>query len=298
MIALQKSSPFPSLMLSWLLPCMLLLMLAASAAAHDSAAGWLEMGQASLLNGSFQEAVESFDRALKFDPENASAWGGKATALTRLGRYKMAELYFDYALAKDPKNANLWLEDGRARELDGDFPEALQSYEQALALDGSLSAAWLGKANSSLALQSYDEAMHSFKNASLYGEGKAAQAGLIRVLLAQASQFLQEGKYEAAYNASNDALALDPQNFRALHLKGATLGSMGRWEESLACYTMILAANSSDQQAEEGKARSLVGLGKRELASGNFSRAIEPILRRLPGLCPRAKRQSPAGSGH
>ena len=138
--------------------------------------------------------------------------------------------------------------------------------------------------------------MQSFKNASLYGQSDAGKAGLIRVLLAQGSPFLQKGKFEAAYNSSNDALALDPQNFRALHLKGATLGSMGRWEESLACYDHILAANSSDQQAKEGKARSLVGLGEKELAAANFPRPLT-ILRRLPGLCPRAKRQSPVGSG-
>ena len=196
---MQKSSPFPSLMRSCaMFACMLLLFLPVSAAAQDSAAYWLEMGQASLLNGSFQQAIGSFDRAIKIDPENSSAWGGKGAALSRLGRYRMAELCFSYALRKDSKNVRLWLEDGRVKELAGDFREAGQSYERALALDGSLAEAWLGKANASLVLESYDEALQSFKNASLYGRSDAGKAGQVRVLLAHSSALMKEGKFETA----------------------------------------------------------------------------------------------------
>ena len=133
MIALQKSSSLPLLVRSSaMLACMLLLFLPASAETQDSAAYWLENGQASLSNGSFPLAIKSFDRVIKIDPENASAWGGKGIALSRLGRYKMAELCFNYALGKDAQNAGLWLEDGRAKELAGEWGEARQSYEQAL----------------------------------------------------------------------------------------------------------------------------------------------------------------------
>ncbi|MDD4448314.1 MAG: tetratricopeptide repeat protein, partial [Methanothrix sp.] len=74
MIALQKSFSTPSQARSCaILACMLLLFLPAFAAPQDTAAYWLERGQASLLNGSFLQAIESFDRAIKIDPENASA---------------------------------------------------------------------------------------------------------------------------------------------------------------------------------------------------------------------------------
>ena len=273
---MQKSSPFPSLMRSCaMLACMLLLFLPVSAAAQDSAAYWLELGQAFLLNGSFQKAIGSFDRAIKVDPENSSAWGGKGAALSRLGRYRMAELCFSYALRKDAKNARLWLEDGRTKELAGDFREAGQSYERALALDGSLAEAWLGKANASLVLESYDDALQSFKNASLYGRSDAGMAGQVRVLLAHSSALMKEGKFKAAYNSSNEALALEPQNISALQLKGAALNSLDRFEEGLASYDEILAGNSSDQQAKDGKALALVGLGEKELAAGNVSQALD-----------------------
>ena len=122
---MQEPSPFPSLMPSCvILACMLQLFLPVSATTQDSAAYWLESGQASLLNGSFSKAIDCFDRAMKIDPENTSAWGGKGVAFSRLGRYKMAELCFNYALRKDASNVRLWLEDARAKELSGDWSEA------------------------------------------------------------------------------------------------------------------------------------------------------------------------------
>ena len=175
---------------------------------------------------------------------------------------------------KDARNARLWLEDARAKELDGDFGQASKSYEQALALDASLAEAWLGKANSSLVLGSYDEAMQSFKNASLSGLSTVGLAGQVKVLLAHSSALLQEGRLAEAYDRSNDALALDPQNIRALQLKGAAITGLGRFEEALACFDEILAGNPSDQQAKEGTSQALVGLGEKELARGNISQAL------------------------
>ncbi|MDQ1262203.1 MAG: Tetratricopeptide repeat protein, partial [Euryarchaeota archaeon] len=258
-----------------MLACMLLLLLPVSSAAQDTAAFWLENGQTSLLNGSFLLAIESFDRAIKIDPENASAWGGKGTALSRQGRYKMAELCFGNALKKDAENVQLWLEDGKAKELAGEWDDARLSYERALALQASLAEAWLGQANASLALGSYEEAMQSFKNASLYGQRDAGKAGQVRALLAQGSSQFKKGKFEAAYNNSNEALALESQNDPALMLKADALSSLGQFEAALACYDQILLGNPSDGMGKEGAARALVGLGEKALVAGNVTLALE-----------------------
>ena len=82
--------------------CSLLLIIAASASEEDLGS-WLERGHSALENGSYREAVNFFDRAIKIDGGNASAWGGKGAALSRLGRYKMAEMCLGMALKKEDK---------------------------------------------------------------------------------------------------------------------------------------------------------------------------------------------------
>jgi len=61
--------------------CALILILLDSALAQDESAYWLKKGHAFSLNGSYQEALDSFDRALKLNSEDAAAWKGKGEAL-------------------------------------------------------------------------------------------------------------------------------------------------------------------------------------------------------------------------
>ena len=129
-IPLQESSSTQAIARSLfiLLAYVFLLSHPSSASLTGDADHWLEMGHSSLLNGSFQQAIDSFDRVLKIDPENVSAWGGKGAALSGLGRYKMARLYFDFALQKDPNNPGIWLKEAEAAERDGDMRRAGAGY--------------------------------------------------------------------------------------------------------------------------------------------------------------------------
>ena len=240
-IPLQESSSSQAIARSLfiLLAYVFLLSNPSSASLTGDAAHWLEMGHSYLLNGSFQQAADSFDRVLKIDPENVSAWSGKGAALLGLGRYKMAMLYLDFALQKDPKNPRLWLEEAKAAEQDGNWRQAGTGYDRALALNGSLAEAWLGIGNVSIATGHYDLALQSFTNASRFGLKDAAREGEYRVQLARGQSFLQQGNFE----------------------------------EALQFYDRILVNNPSDPMAKEGKSRALVGQGQLQLARGNNSQA-------------------------
>ncbi|HUM81377.1 MAG TPA: tetratricopeptide repeat protein, partial [Methanothrix sp.] len=90
-------TPLPLRALSCIILCFLLFIVAASASQEDLGS-WLEQGHSALENGSYREAANFFDQALKIDGGNASAWAGKGVALSRLGRYKMAEMCLGFAL--------------------------------------------------------------------------------------------------------------------------------------------------------------------------------------------------------
>ena len=62
--------------------CCLMLNVAASASQEDLGS-WLEQGYYALENGSYREAANIFDRAVKIDGGNSSAWAGKGMALSR-----------------------------------------------------------------------------------------------------------------------------------------------------------------------------------------------------------------------
>jgi tetratricopeptide (TPR) repeat protein len=53
----------------------------------------------------YNEAMESYDRAIKIDPNNAYAWYNKGNALYALGEYNEAMESYDRAIKIDPNYA-------------------------------------------------------------------------------------------------------------------------------------------------------------------------------------------------
>jgi len=52
--------------------------------------------------GQYNDALISYDKAVKIEPENPDAWGGLGTAYLNLGRYDEAVASFDKALKINP----------------------------------------------------------------------------------------------------------------------------------------------------------------------------------------------------
>lgn len=65
-----------------------------------------------LRDESPQEALSLFDKAIKFDPENAFAWNEKGNSLMILGRYEEALEAKEVALEISPNKYNFWLDKG------------------------------------------------------------------------------------------------------------------------------------------------------------------------------------------
>ena len=275
MTGLLDSLPLRRALFRIILCC--LLFIVAAPASQEELGSWLEQGHSALENGSYREAVNFFDQAIKIDGGNASAWGGKGAALSRLGRYKMAEMCLGMALKKEDKNPNYWLEDGRAKELGERWSEAIESYERALSLNKSLAHAWLGLANSSLALKEYEYAKQLYRNAQGQGLAQSGREGLLNALLAGGQDALDRGSFNEAYSISSEALALAPQDVRFMEMRCSALVGNNEVEEALSCYDQMQSAGQSSGQAIVARSLLLTLLGKRELSAGNISLALERL---------------------
>ncbi len=84
--------------------------------------------------GKYDEAVQAYDEAIKLDPEYASAWHNKGTALYYLGRYDEAILACDKAIRLDPEDASAWNNTGYALKRLGRTTEANAAFAKALEL--------------------------------------------------------------------------------------------------------------------------------------------------------------------
>lgn len=87
---------------------------------------WQCKGTVLFLLDRFEEAFESYDKAIKINNSNALAWNGKAKVYKEWGKYELALICCDICIDKDP-------EDVPCKYLKGNCHGILRQYEEAIA---------------------------------------------------------------------------------------------------------------------------------------------------------------------
>ena len=92
--------------------------------------------------GRYEEALASYDQALKLQPDYLEAWHNRGNVLLNLGRYEEALASYDQALKIQPDAHEAWHNRGNALLNLGKYEEALASFDQALKIQPDAHEAW------------------------------------------------------------------------------------------------------------------------------------------------------------
>jgi tetratricopeptide (TPR) repeat protein len=113
-----------------------------------------------LLNASrFEEALISYDKALKLDPRSVDALNGKGLILNQLGKYEEAITWFDKALKINPSFANALDNKGITLSNLGKYEEAITWFDKALEINPDFIDAMYNKADALGELGKYEESL-------------------------------------------------------------------------------------------------------------------------------------------
>jgi tetratricopeptide (TPR) repeat protein len=191
---------------------------AMSAMGQESSDYWAAQGQQHSTEGRFQEAADSYDRAIELDSSNATLFINKGLALANLGQFERAVDSWDRALKIDTSNSDVWYFRGLALSTGlGQNEEAVASFEQVLNIDPTNSNAWVNKGMAQANLGLLDDAVASF----------------------------------------DEALKIDPQDPVAWNNKGVVLRQMGRYPSALTCFEEALKIDP-DYEVAKGNLESTV----------------------------------------
>jgi len=110
-----------------------------AARAHPSAKAYQALGSSYLLNREVKEAIDQFNKSLKYDPSNARVHNDLGTALMESARSKQRE--FDQLRGKSPQGA-----EQISAEIFSDLSLANEHFSQALQIDGKSTEAMFNQA--------------------------------------------------------------------------------------------------------------------------------------------------------
>lgn len=200
----------------------------------------------------YEEAMTSCDKALQAanwgNSSPAVGWANQGVVFRKLKQYDKALASYDSALALNPKDEKTWTEQGLVLELLGRHGEALVSYDWALKISPKYSEALVNKC---AALNRSAQKPEDFTAA-----------------LAACEMAIQEG--DGRWGEEGIAFAWNQ--------RGNALTGLGRYEEALASIQRAIALQPDYASAWSNRAVTLWRLGRYDeaLASNQRATDIEP----------------------
>lgn len=190
-------------------------------------------GNAYLALGKRKEAKESFDLALKENPDSADALLGSARLAIVDGDVSAATPFLDQAVAKNPANTEVWLFKGDFLRAQRKSDDALAAYAKVIELKPSNVPAYLSRALIHINAGKFDLA-----KAELIAARKQ-DAQSMQITYTEALLDFSQGKHAAAHEAILQVLRVAPEHMPSVLLAGASqyaLGSTQQAEQHLKRY--------------------------------------------------------------
>ncbi len=156
-------------------------------------------------------------------PQTAEDWHRQGIIQTQKGDLDRAVDSFDRALALEADNATMRVNRGLVRDELGDYEGAIADYSQAIALDPTITAAHYNRANSYHNLQQYREAVDDYTKAI------ELETGFAYAYVNRAINYELLGDIEPAIKDLNQALDIfrannDQENVERINTKLAEFG--------------------------------------------------------------------------
>jgi tetratricopeptide (TPR) repeat protein len=227
-----------------------------------------ELGWLAAEKGRYEDALATFDDALRLDSTYVDALAGKAQILRRLGRLDEAETAILSAYERQPNNAWVITELGNVIATQERHEDALVAYNRALKFDANRVSAIGGKVQSLRLLGRIAEA------------DEVVRDGLERHpddewLLTEFGWLADEqGRYHDSLAAFDQALTVDSANPSALVGKSQSLRLMGRLAEAEAVVQAGLANHPDDSGLLRQRGWLAIDERRDEDAVNAFSRIL------------------------
>lgn len=221
---------------------------------------WNNKGIYHQESGEYPEAVKCYKSALTKFPYDYTVLINLANTYFNNGDYSDALTCYDTLSKQDPSNYYIWKMSGLCFRHLGKFPKAIEYLEKSLGLNSQITdeeKAWIIEeiALCLIGLGKPIEAMEKFD------EAIALDPKNWRFLLNKGKFLYDSNKTDHAIVCANRAIALNNTYAEAYHLKGVALVNLGDIENGMKCISKAseLSSNNTQYQREKGHCHRMLG---------------------------------------
>lgn len=227
----------------------------------DYAQGWNGKGKTLAQLKQYPEAITAYDKAIQLQPDYVEAWTGRGFVLQNLRRYAEAIASFDKALKLNNNYPEVWNARGESFSNLKQYNNAIESYEKAIEFQADNYTAWYNKGLALRNLKLYEEAIAAYQKAvEIKPDYERAWYNL-------GNTNVNLNRFEDALKAYDKAVQYNPNHYPAWLSKGNILIALRRYPEAVAAFDQVIKGNANNYQAWYGRGWALH-------QSQNFGEAI------------------------
>jgi tetratricopeptide (TPR) repeat protein len=235
----------------------------------DKHEAWNNRGTTLFNLGRLEEAIASYDEALKIKPDKHEAWNNRGTTLFNLGRLEEVIASYDEALKFKPDDHEVWYNRGIALRQLGRYEEVIASYDEALKIKPDDHEAWNNRGTTLFNLGRLEEAIAS------YDEALKFKPDDHEVWYNRGIALRQLGRYEEVIASYDEALKIKPDDHNAWVNRGINLRQLGRLEEAITSFDEALKIKPDYHEVWYDRGIALRQLGRNEEAIVSYDEALK-----------------------
>ncbi len=183
----------------------------------------------------YQEAIDSYSRALALNPDLAIAYNNRGATYKDLKQYDKALTDFNKAIVLNPGNEKAYYNRGATYYGLKQYDKALVDYNKAIALYPDYVLAYNGRGLTYYGLKQYDKALVDYNKAiTLYPDFARAYNG-------RGNIYSDLKQYDKALVDYNKAITLYPNDARAYYNRGLTYYALKQYDKALVDYNKAIA---------------------------------------------------------
>ena len=195
--------------------------------------------------GELGPAMQTYNAAIKADPENPIAWNNKGLILTIVGKYKEALACHMKALELDGVYIDAISNIGMIYAKMKKFEDAMEYYDAALELHPDHEAAWNNKGNLLAKMDRHEESIKCYEKALVIDPNYVAAMNNMAVSLTHIK------KFDEAIRLINIALKERPTFAEAWYIKGKALIGQKEFAKAIICFERAHRLSPDFHKAEK-----------------------------------------------
>ena len=230
---------------------------------------YYRQGNRYYFSGEYENAILSYEKAIKQKPDYAEAYNNRGVAYDDLEESEKAIADYSKAIELKPDYANAYYNRGCTYDDLGESEKAIADYSKAIELKPDYAEAYNNRG------VTYRKLGESEKAIADYSKAVELKTDYAVTYNNRGVAYSRIGESEKAIADYSKAIELKPDNAEAYYNRGCTYDDLGESEKAIADYSKAIELKSDYADAYNNRGNAYNCIGESEKAIADYSKAIE-----------------------